>query len=298
MKAYPNPSHLYAETVCCAGVDLDTGRWVRMYPITFRRLAGKQFAKFQEIACLAKSPRDDTRPESLRVAQESIERVGEPMPAGPAGWTRRMARLPQPAQSLEEILAARKEKGSSLGMFRPREVLGLTKEKADPWTDKQKEFLRQQTLPLGEAVARELNELEQIPWKFRYRFTCDDTACNKEHRLLIIDWEIGAAYRRWVQEYGDGWEAKLREMFEQDLPARDLHLVVGNAQAHPDAFMVVGLVRPPRPKVGGGNVQQRLDLVGQQGTVTRGRVSLKAEQADALRDDDGQEGLDLLADES
>jgi hypothetical protein len=40
VKTYPNPSHSYGETVCCAGVDLATGRWVRMYPITFRRLAG------------------------------------------------------------------------------------------------------------------------------------------------------------------------------------------------------------------------------------------------------------------
>lgn len=267
-----------------------------MYPITFRRLAGKQFTKFQEIACLAKRPRDDPRPESLRVDQESIERVGEPIPSGDAGWARRMALLPLPAQSLEEILAARKTMGTSLGMFRPREVTGLTIEKAEPWTDKQKEYLRQQTLPLGEAVARELNELEQIPFKFRYRFTCDDTACVREHRLLIIDWEIGAAYRRWVRDYGDGWETKLREMFEQDLPARDLHFVVGNAQAHQDAFMVVGLVRPPRPKVGGENVQQRLDLMGQQGAMARGGVGLEAQEADALGGDNRDEGLELFTD--
>lgn len=37
--------------MCCAGVDLDAGRWVRMYPTTFRRLADKRLAKYQVITC-------------------------------------------------------------------------------------------------------------------------------------------------------------------------------------------------------------------------------------------------------
>jgi hypothetical protein len=36
VKTYPNPSQAYGETVCCAGVDLDTRRWVRIYPIEIR----------------------------------------------------------------------------------------------------------------------------------------------------------------------------------------------------------------------------------------------------------------------
>jgi hypothetical protein len=48
VKTYPNPSATYGETVCCAAIDRDAGEWARIYPITFRRLAGRQFAKFQE----------------------------------------------------------------------------------------------------------------------------------------------------------------------------------------------------------------------------------------------------------
>lgn len=92
VKTYPNPSSTYGETVCCAGVDLESGEWVRLYPITFRGLADRQFEKFQEIRCRATRPRDDTRPESWRVDQDSIELVGEPMkPAlevGSAAWPR------------------------------------------------------------------------------------------------------------------------------------------------------------------------------------------------------------------
>jgi hypothetical protein len=132
VKTYPNPSRSYGETVCCAGVDLDTRRWVRLYPITFRRLADRRFAKFQEIACKATRPRDDPRPESLRVDQDRIELVGEPMPTRGRGWARRMGTLPPPSRSLEEIQAAQRANGTSLGMFRPKQIVRLVKRRADP----------------------------------------------------------------------------------------------------------------------------------------------------------------------
>lgn len=36
VKAYPNPSKTYEETVCVAGIDIDTGKWVRLYPIKYK----------------------------------------------------------------------------------------------------------------------------------------------------------------------------------------------------------------------------------------------------------------------
>ena len=80
VKTYPNPSQAHGETVCCAGVDLETGRWVRMYPITFRRLADNRFRKYQVIECQATKPRNDARPESLRVDQDSIKLIGQVVP--------------------------------------------------------------------------------------------------------------------------------------------------------------------------------------------------------------------------
>lgn len=150
VKTYPNPSQSYGETVCCAGVDLTTGRWVRMYPITFRRLVGKQFEKYQVIDCQAAKPtKGDFRPESLRIDQDSITLVGDPMPAGDKGWLRRMALLPEPAQSVEAVQAAQAADGTSLAMIRPKEVKGLVIEKAKPWTAKQKAYLDQEHLNLG-----------------------------------------------------------------------------------------------------------------------------------------------------
>lgn len=40
VKARPEPSEKYGETVCVAGIRLGTGslHWVRLYPIPFRRI--------------------------------------------------------------------------------------------------------------------------------------------------------------------------------------------------------------------------------------------------------------------
>ena len=75
VKTYPNPSRNYGETVCCAGVDLDSGRWVRMYPITFRQLAERQFAKYQLIECSATCRAETSDPRafgSTRISSRSL----------------------------------------------------------------------------------------------------------------------------------------------------------------------------------------------------------------------------------
>ena len=294
VKTYPNPSQSYVETVCCAGVDLATRAWVRMYPITFRRLADKKFAKYQVVTCAVGRPRGDNRPESLRIDQDTIELVGEPMPAGDRGWRKRMATLPPPWRSLEEIQDAQRRDGTSLGMFRPKEIKRLVKRKAKPWNERQRAALRQQRLGLGEAELAELADLVQIPWSFAYEFICDDERCGG-HELGILDWEIGESYRQWSRQYGDRWEEKLRERYEVELPARDLHFVVGNLAKRRRTFEIIGLVRPPRSKVqDGGFVQESLDLMGEQRAMAGAGVGLEAQEADALGLDQGNEVLKLF----
>ncbi len=296
VKTYPNPSQSYGETVCCAGVDIDTHQWVRMYPITFRRLVDKKFAKYQLIECMATTPRGDNRPESLRVDQDSIAFIGEPIPAGSAGWRRRMALLPTPASSLEEIREAQTVDGTSLGMIRPRQIDSLVVQKATVWTERQKAYLRQQRLGLGEDVETEMRELEQIPWVFSYRFWCSDDRCTS-HEMQIQDWEIGESYRSWSRTYRADWEQKIRQRYEVELPARDLHLVVGNLAKHHQAFVVIGLVRPPRPKVDSGYVQQTLDLMGEQRTMASLGVSLETEQTNPLIGDERDKPLKFFPNE-
>ncbi len=45
----------------------------RIYPITFRAMADNRFKTYQVDECLATKSRNDARPESLRVDQDSIK---------------------------------------------------------------------------------------------------------------------------------------------------------------------------------------------------------------------------------
>jgi hypothetical protein len=296
VKTYPNPSQSHVETVCCAGVDLATGRWVRMYPITFRRLAERQFKKYQVIECMAAHPARDSRPESLKIDQGTIRLSGKPMPHGDVGWRRRMAILPQPSRSLHEIQDAQRRDGTSLGMFRPKAIRRLVVGRAEPWSEKQKGALRQERLDLGEELLAELRDLEQIPWTFSYEFSCDDERCTG-HKIQIFDWEIGESYRRWHRADPGRWEEMIRQRYEHELPGRDLHFVVGNLAKRRRTFVIIGLVRPPRHKVDGGYVQESLDLMGEKRPVAGLGVGLEAEQADAFSDDEGEEVLQLFPDD-
>jgi hypothetical protein len=62
VKAAPNPSERYGETVCVAGLRLDSdhGGWVRLYPINFRELDDdSSFKKAINVAPSRRSRRCD-----------------------------------------------------------------------------------------------------------------------------------------------------------------------------------------------------------------------------------------------
>ena len=247
VKTYPNPSQRYGETVCCAGIDMATREWVRIYPVNFRRLAARRFKKYQVIECAGGRNPKDQRPESRRVDQDTIEIKG-PVLSRADGWRERLRWLPPLYRSLEAVDEAHHASGITLAVIRPARVFGLKIEPAEPWTARQLAKVRQRRLGLGEDDSNELRELEQIPYRFKYRFRCDDPRC-KGHTKLILDWEIGESYRKWRRKYGRGWEAKLREKYEEWLPTRDLQFVVGTMKAHPNTFTIVGLIYPPGPQV-------------------------------------------------
>jgi hypothetical protein len=289
VKTYPTPSQKYGETVCCAGVDLESGDWVRMYPITFRRLASG-FRKFQIIDCRGGYPRDDIRPESRRIDQDSI--TSSTFIKTDRTWQKRLELLPPIAKSMEELIEANRDHDTSIGAFRPMAVSRLVIEAAAPWGEKQLNALRQRRMKLGEDDSKELRELEQLPVEFSYRFKCADDRC-RGHKMRILDWEIGEAYRKWSRAYPKDWEVRIRDKFERELPGKDLILVVGTMAAHPTSFVIIGLVYPPRPKVDGLAIQQTLDLLRQKRPVARRRLLLEAEKTDAFRRDEHQKTLDL-----
>lgn len=121
VKAPPHPSKQHQETICCAGIDMDTSQWVRLYPIPFRLLDDdKKFPKYSVITVKCKRPLRDRRVESYKVDQDSIRIVKEIGTEN--NWAQRKnIVLPTISQSFCEILQQPKNK-KTLGLFKAIDI--------------------------------------------------------------------------------------------------------------------------------------------------------------------------------
>ena len=247
VKAYPAISTKYGESVCVAGVT-EPGpdqRWVRLFPVQFRELPTvQQFAKYQFIDLEVHPHSGDQRPETRKPNLDSLV-LGQTLETGD-GWSKRRPYIePLMRSSMCEILRLQEADRLSLGVFRPREVEALEYEPVDgSWSSDQEAVANQPSLlfPSGGV-------LEQIPFKFWYRYRCEDSGC-RGHRQSIIDWELGAAFRKWRERYRDDGEVMraLRDMWMGKLwaPDRDSALFVGSMHQHPSSFLVLGVYWPRR----------------------------------------------------
>ncbi len=63
--------------------------------------------------------------------------------------------------------------------------------------------------------------------------------------MSCTDWELGAAYWRWQKRYGNDWQEKFRQRFEDEMiRLNDTHFFVGTVSDHPNRFQIVGLWYP------------------------------------------------------
>ena len=52
--------------------------------------------------------------------------------------------------------------------------------------------------------------LEKIPFDFHYRYECDVDGKTSTYRHKLVDWEVGALYRRLRKQFGAaGWEKQI-----------------------------------------------------------------------------------------
>jgi hypothetical protein len=135
----------------------------------------------------------------------------------------------------------------TLGIFRPKKIECLIISPESPnWSDAQLALLRQGDL----FEKRPLKKLEKIPFKFQYKFWCDEQDCTS-HTLMCADWEMGQSWRKWRNQYGNEWEGKLRERYEKEMIEKyDTHFYVGTIHQHPHTWIIVGLFYPPRSTTG------------------------------------------------
>jgi hypothetical protein len=258
VKAYPNPSKTYEETVCTAGL-LNGEKWVRIYPVPFRFLEdSRKFPKFGWIELdLERRIEKDFRPEShrpLRGIQEAIK-VIDSIPADAGGWRERRRFLLQNVySSMSELIAsAYANPPISIGMLRPKEILEVVVEPDDrEWPTESPDNLGPGLFKEEEGgAARGRLPVKKIPFRFAYRFVTED---GKERNLMIEDWEIGALYWNCLQDAaGDERLAaeKVRQKCWWMAKERDLYLILGttfkwHAQHAPNPFVIIGLFYPPR----------------------------------------------------
>lgn len=246
VKAYPNPSTKYRETVCVAGIDLASGKWIRLYPIPFRDLDNtNKFKKYNVIEVRAMKSPADSRPESFKVESSTIK-VIDNIDTKKKWDKRKQYLMPTVSPSLCHILNETAVNNKSLGMFKPERVTFVCK-KVKP-TKKQKK--RESCYAQFGLYGKNPDPIEAIPYDFRYSFFCHDNADCPGHDLPIIDWEVMQSYRKWRHDYKteesllDAIKKKWLDNMCSD--NHDTYFYVGNMQRFKENFMVLGLFYPKK----------------------------------------------------
>ena len=238
VKAFPQPSQKYEETVCVAAVTEDGSAMLRLYPIRYRHLPkDRQFKRFDLVELDIEQAPGDYRPESRHVDEESIRVAGLGKDLSDAAKVNLWK--PFIAPSLKALHAENKATQRSFGIVRP-----------DPGS--LKFFI--ETEDKAEAAARELNKssfqqvslfeepLAKMPapdHAFGYRFTSD----GHPHRHYIHDWEVQAAYLAYRRRYGDKALEMMQQEYGENIPKRNPHFIMGTMKAHPQTFIAIGILR-------------------------------------------------------
>ena len=149
---------------------------------------------------------------------------------------------------MEELRDRQQEDGTSLGVFRPKEVYDLEVVEDEPrWKPAFQAAMRQQRLWDDRKASKE--PPRKVPWKFYYRFRCDDPRCEGKHRMHIEDWEAGALYWKGVDAGLSAHDAadKVRNKFLQKMcaPGRDTHFFVGTVLGR-GTWVVIGVFWPAK----------------------------------------------------
>ncbi len=244
VKAYPNPSTKYGETVCCAGVDINSSQWIRLYPIPFRDLdIDKKFKKYSIIEVDCAKTSEDKRPESYRVNSDTIK-VIDWLDTEKGKWNKRKSIvLKLPIFSMCQMFKDAKEKDLSLGLIKPDEISFEFSKHSLSNQHSRKDCYAQLSF-----LNKMKDAIEEIPFNFYYRFKCAGEDTCPGHKLLIIDWEIGQAYRDWQSNYSknDILVEKIRQKWMDiaNTSKKNVYFYVGNMKRFRKNFMILGVFYP------------------------------------------------------
>ena len=246
VKAYPNPSTKYGETVCVAGIVPNKG-FIRLYPINFRTLSkNKQFDKY-DIINVDIEKHDDGRPESYKPILKSIKIIGSLKTRHDKSWSnRKNIVLEFLDESMCSIQKQQKTTRKSLGIFKPKEINELLIINDDVGSASLKKSLYDQL----SMFDKKLKPLDDVPYIFKFKYKCFDDDC-KGHKQSLIDWEIFELYRNIIRKHGIDKKIikdKIKEKYFNELfsDKRDFYFYTGNQFLHPTSFILLGVFWPPK----------------------------------------------------
>jgi hypothetical protein len=250
VKATPQPSRQYGDTVCVAGIDIDAEvpLWLRLYPVPFRYLEGdRQFKKYDIISVRARGAGSDKRPESRKIEATSIRTETHV-----SGWKNRAARLEllrDPTMCQLVAQAKADINAQSLAAIQPARVDGIEFSAHAGWTPEQlarfDEYKNQGDL-FRETPPRLLDPPRLM---VQLSYHCETEDC-KGHTQRIIDWELTALQLRYRGQSDSELKAAITNNFLAIPfgPERAPKIFVGNQEniTCRAAFTVLGLHYPKR----------------------------------------------------
>lgn len=251
---YPEFSKTYYETVCTGALDADTGRLLRIYPITLRH-QNEPFRLYDWIEADVMRNTQDFRLESHKINQTTIQVVGHIDTKNE--WAERSSWILKPQNifsSVEALRAAEATDHTSLGLVKPKSVSKIYArykpgDERKEWEEARERALLQRDL-FVDAQAK-TKDLAFMPVQYRIRFMCDDPSCTTEHDCSLLDWGTYVLSRKYYATHGaSGAERAVISHLEKmlDPASHESYLYLGNSLAHCRNFMIVGVYYPPKKK--------------------------------------------------
>lgn len=258
VKTYPTLSERYDELVCTAGF-LEDGSWIRIYPIPFRKLKiDSKYQKWQWIEIdLTKNTKDfrkeSFRPTNLDNEIKVLNKVGTER-----NWfTRKSIVLKNIYYNMDKLIAEAKnpEIGTSLAVFKPKEIVDFVWEECErEWDSKKLETVyanqAQQSLFDLAETKRIFRVAKKLPYEFSYKFISED---GKLRKLMIEDWELGMLYWNCLDNCNGDEQLACKKVkqkyFNEMCFQKDVYFFLGTTKKFHNVginpFIIIGTFYPP-----------------------------------------------------
>ena len=232
VKALPRPStQKHDLMICCAAIEISTETWVRLYPISFSNIdKKKKFSRWDIVRFQWEKPRDDDRPESRRVLQNTLT------------IRKKLTNKSQKHNLLERIAVNDfpNSKEKTLILLQAQSYQFHIEKKPKDIMDRERydiDLLRSQP----DFFGKEIIPYQPSPYLFKYTYQTRD---GKSHTGTCQDWEIDATFYRWSKAYGERKALQeIQKVFGVNYPQRGMALAMGTHSRRPDQWLINGVIR-------------------------------------------------------